>query len=217
MVSRVSLIASLSVLTTRPGKPMPTLPCHPKCLMMDVSAAATVESSESSKGIVMSSSMSSPVSVSTGAARRARASLLLRRISYTPRMLRRSDSEPLVSTAGCRDAVSSPDEDVACAAVRPPFLSLSSARLARRRSAAAAAASASSSTGGAFSLHSPSKSVQLPSPFSSMLIRPSAKNPSAAPPMFWRFLVTILYAISAALLSTGSLANLNSHPIPVIS
>ena len=90
--------------------------------MMDVSAAATVESSESSKGIVMSSSMSSPVSVSTGAARRARASLLLRRISYTPRMLRRSDSEPLVSTAGCRDAVSSPDEDVACAAVRPPFL-----------------------------------------------------------------------------------------------
>ena len=50
-----------------------------------------------------------------------------------------------------------------------------------------------------------------------MLIRPSASSPSAAPPMDLRFLLTILYAISAAPESTGSLASLNSQPMPVIS
>ena len=106
-------------------------------------------------------------------------------------------------------------------AAAPPaafaFSAFSAAIFARRSSAAFAARSSSSSTGGGFSLHSPSRSVQLPSPFSSMLIRPSASNPSAALLIPVRFLLTILYAISAAPDNTGSFASLNNHPMPVIS
>ena len=79
--STVSFTASRSVATACPGKPMPTLPCQPKCLMIAVSAFATVESSASSSGIVSTSSISSPVSVSTGAARSARALDIERRLS----------------------------------------------------------------------------------------------------------------------------------------
>mmetsp|Transcript_10833 Transcript_10833/g.43663 ORF Transcript_10833/g.43663 Transcript_10833/m.43663 type:complete len:216 (-) Transcript_10833:571-1218(-) len=199
--SIVSLTASSVVSTRTAGNAMPTLPCQAKCLMIEVSAAATVESSESSRGMVMSSSMSSPVSVSTGAARSARASLLERLMSYTPRMLRRSEREPLVVGAFSRAAFSSPPLEVAAGflfmAVGPPPVlaasaSFSAAIFARRSSAALAASSASSSTGGGFSRHSPSRSVHEPSPFSSMLMRPSASRPSAAPPMAWRFLLTTL-------------------------
>ena len=170
--------------------------------------------------------MSRPVSVSTGAARMARLSDRDTRESYTPRMLRRSDSDPDVGAAGVCAAVSNPPcpvlatglADAAAPAVAAAaFLAFSAAIFARRSSAAFAAASAASSTGGGFSRHSPSKSVQLPSPFSSMLIRPSASKPSAAEPMDCRFFDTILYATFAAVESTGSFASLNSHPMPVMS
>mmetsp|Transcript_14151 Transcript_14151/g.38881 ORF Transcript_14151/g.38881 Transcript_14151/m.38881 type:complete len:217 (-) Transcript_14151:549-1199(-) len=200
--SIVSFTASAVVSTRMAGKATPTLPCQAKCLMMEVSAAATVESSVSSRGMVMSSSMSSPVSVSTGAARSARSSLLERLMSYTPRMLRRSEREPLVVGGFSRAAFSKPPLEVAAGFLprdegpppdlAPPAASFSAAIRARRSSAAFSAASASSSTGGVGSRHSPSRSVHDPSPFSSMLMRPSASRPSAAPPMDWRFLLTTL-------------------------
>ena len=228
-LSNVSFTDSESVPTETAGKPMPTLPCQPKCFTMAVSAFATVDSSASSRGIVMTSSMSSPVLVSTGAARSARAEIFERRMSYTPRMFRRSLSAPLLGGLGARAADSSPPALVAGGvlaivgtvfAASPAafaFSAFSAAIFARRSSAAFAARSSSSSTGGGFSLHSPSRSVQLPSPFSSMLIRPSASNPSAALLIPVRFLLTILYAISAAPDNTGSFASLNNHPMPVIS
>ena len=196
--SIVSLTASASVLTACAGRPMPMFPCQPKCFTMEVSAFATVLSSASSRGMVITSSMSSPVRVSTGAARSARADTLLRRWSYTPRMLRRSEREPLDGGGGCLAASSNPPAEVDTgffATSGVPFAvsfalasasaaaAFSAASLARRSTAAASAASASSSTGGGFSRHSPSRSVQLPSPFSSMLMRPSASRPSAAAPM----------------------------------
>ena len=109
-------------------------------------------------------------------------------------MFRRSESDPDEGGAGWRAASSSPPLLVdagfvpsvdagAAFATATTASAFSAASFVRRAAASAAAASSSSSTGGACSLHSPSRSAQLPSPFSSMLIRPSASSPSAALPI----------------------------------